>query len=249
MQTPSTTVPLRVTLDPEGHPYDEYLPDDTQLVREHLVDLLLPSGRLAVSSGEVLQWLELDDPEASYLDLGRPGFHQVEVVWLEYGGDDDRRSPAGFVIEASGRPVARWGTFELAYGTDGGMGAVSNPEFHRLNGLRTIDQKESSPASDLMDGFLDREAPPLVIGDLDDSPGADTILFGNGFGDGGFPLARGYDESGDLAAIAIWHLLGPWRLGVPEGEPPSDVTLREEELRECLAGMREITEWGHCLPG
>ena len=89
--------------------------------------------------------------------------------------------------------------------------------------------------------------PALLTADLDDEPGLDAILFSNGFGDGGFPMSRGYDADGELAAVAIWHLLGPWRLGVPEGEPPPDVTAREQEMRECLAGTREVTDWGHCV--
>ena len=155
-ETPSTTLPLRVSFDPEGNPYDESLPGESRLVREHLADLVLPSGRIAVAPGEALQWLEPDDLDAIYVDLGAPGLHSVEVVWLEYDAHPEVRSPAGLIIDASGGPVVRWGTFELAYGTDGGMGSVSTPEYHDLNGERTYDVNRQAQPRSLWTGCLRR---------------------------------------------------------------------------------------------
>lgn len=56
-----------------------------------------------------------------------------------------------------------------------------------------------------------------------------------------------FDGEEALAAVAIWHLVGPWRQAIPEGTPPADVTTREQQLIECLAGTRAITNSGWCV--
>lgn len=90
--------------------------------------------------------------------------------------------------------------------------------------------------------------PPGFVenGDLDSVRGPETIVFSNGYGDGAFPLTRGYDDKGDLVAVMIWDTRYPWRLAVPDGEPPADVTEREEQLIECMEGRREVLGDGSC---
>lgn len=76
--------------------------------------------------------------------------------------------------------------------------------------------------------------------DIDGRPGTDTIRFDNGYGDGGLPSVAGYDASGARAAISIWSIIVPWRLGFPEGKPPAQVTQRESRFAACLAGRRKL---------
>jgi hypothetical protein len=78
------------------------------------------------------------------------------------------------------------------------------------------------------------------VDDIDGHEGVDTHVFSNGFGDGGFPAVAGYDAAGKRAQIVLWTIVVPWRLAFPEGEPPSQVTKREEEHAACLAGRRTV---------
>ena len=48
-------------------------------------------------------------------------------------------------------------------------------------------------------------------------------------------MTRGLDADGGVAAVAIWHVTSPWRLGVPDGTPPPDVVEAEDAVVECLA--------------
>lgn len=64
---------------------------------------------------------------------------------------------------------------------------------------------------------------------------------------GGFPMSNGFDADGRLVEIVLPTLTYPWRLMVPDGTPPADVTKREDELLECLNGDRPVTVAGRCL--
>jgi hypothetical protein len=86
----------------------------------------------------------------------------------------------------------------------------------------------------------------LFTADVDGSPGIDTIVFGNGSGDGGFPAIGGYDASGTRAVIVVWHITAPWRVAFPRGRPPAKVIERERELAGCLAGTRTIEGFRGC---
>lgn len=247
-ESATSPAPLDVTFDDDGRPFDVPLPDGFEVIREDLVRLQLPSGWVAITPGEALPWLEADDPELVRVHLGDPGRYLVEVVWLQLAEAPDTRRPAGLILRASDQPVHRWERFEYAYGTDAGIGAISTPEYHRRNAGRNFEALEAGDAYALGDRFIDSDE-PILIDDLDGVSGPDTILFDNGFGDGGYPQTRGVDADGRLAAVAIWHLIAPWRLANLEGTPPPDVTTRESEMIDCLRGQREVTAHGSCTSG
>ena len=87
----------------------------------------------------------------------------------------------------------------------------------------------------------------FLVADVDGRRGTDTLVFANGFGDGGFPAIAGYDAAGRRAQVVLWTIVAPWRLAFPEGEPPSQVTKRENDLAACLAGDRLI-DGARCRP-
>jgi hypothetical protein len=91
--------------------------------------------------------------------------------------------------------------------------------------LETGEVLESVPATE--DYFS------IVLNDADEDNKFDTLVFSNGFGDGGFPLSRGLDSEGELVAIVITSQMLPWRLTVPDGVPPPEVTAEEDRIATC----------------
>ena len=59
-------------------------------------------------------------------------------------------------------------------------------------------------------------------------------------------MARGVDASGQVVSLYIFDVRYPWRLAIPDGTPPPDVTLREQEYIECLDGTRDVLPNGEC---
>lgn len=102
-----------------------------------------------------------------------------------------------------------------------------------------------APDEDLVVSDPDFEATHDLF-DFDGSPGIDTLVFANGVGDGAFPMSRGFDAARELASLLVRHPRDPWRLAVPDGTPPTDVSEREVQLRQRLAGTRPLDEFGNC---
>jgi hypothetical protein len=138
---------------------------------------------------------------------------------LEVELDPDGRP---YDVQGASDSTVEWGPFEHAYGTDGGVGAVTSQA--------VIGVASTPPARDSFIEDVDHGATYQLF-DLDGAPGVDSMIFSNGFGDGGFPLSRGYDEAGEMVAVMIWDNRFPWRLAVPDGTPPPDVTERGSSSR------------------
>jgi hypothetical protein len=131
--------------------------------------------------------------------------------------------------------IARWRELDrVAYGTDAGTGAIATVEVS-LAGAAGHEELARRWDKDLID-----EERQSFVADVDGTEGIDSIVFANGFGDGGFPSVAGYDASGRRAQIVLWSIVAPWRLAFPEGRPPREVTNRENALAACLAGKRTI---------
>ncbi len=143
-----------------------------------------------------------------------------------------RSSVAGVVIRVPGSTVHRWSAFEDGYLTDGGMGGVWVQD-----AVGVSDGSQEHGGHPLADAPLQRlfGGADWDLTDTDDDAAAEGLLFGNGSGDGVFPAVRGFDAGGRVVAVAIWHLWLPWRVGVPEGTPPPDVTAHEDAIAACLA--------------
>jgi hypothetical protein len=60
-------------------------------------------------------------------------------------------------------------------------------------------------------------------------------------------MTRGLDADGQVAALIVWDPRSAWRVAVSDGDPPPDVTNRENELIECMEGRRTVDSFGNCL--
>ena len=86
-----------------------------------------------------------------------------------------------------------------------------------------------------------------VFNDWDGIPGDESFIFANGTGDGGFPIAPGFNADDRLVSLIVWDPRQPWRLAVTDGTPPPDVTGREEQLLGCMEGTHPIDNYGSCV--
>lgn len=238
-----TAAELDIPVDPQGRPYDSgsLLYGADRVDREPVASLVIPDGELRVMDGN---HIEVDPAffgdEATVVDFDTEEL-VADVVWERF---DDRGASTvlALVLSVPDATVERWQPLEFAYGTDGGLGGVTSQA--------VIEVAETLPDDDV-DLFIDDYDFEAQVShfDLDGQPGTDTIVFANGFGDGGFPMSRGLDTSGRLVALAITDTRYPWRLAFPEGTPPLDITQREDEIAECLAGERDVEvqgDWHWC---
>jgi len=148
-----------------------------------------------------------------------PGADEVQVsaIWIRSGDGPELDRVLGLRLDAPGAEVVRWRSFQLAYGTDSAMGAVASEAAHR--------RLDEASWDDVLDRLLEDQ---LVDLDLDGTGGDDVVVFSNGFGDGGFPMSEGVDAEGRTVSLVIWNTIHPWRLAIPDGVPPPDVTRAED---------------------
>lgn len=232
-------VPLEVALDPEGRPYDVVPPEGVTVRHQPFGSAYSGDGTLVVMDGNALEvdmvFSREDNP---IVDFGEPTALDLTVVWEVRETWEDF---LGIRLQRPGTVVVRWLDWEFAYGTDGGVGSFTTGSV-LLEAANRDDQSLSELAMSLADdGF-----PGPVLMDLDGVDGIDSAYFSNGWGDGAFPMSRGLDAAGNTVALYIFDLRHPWRLMIPDGVPPPNVTAREQEFIECLEGTREVRADGQC---
>lgn len=249
--TPARSVPLAVSVDASGRPYDVHIPTGTSIEEEALTTIVAPGGRIAVADGISLgvALTPYDEAELRTVDfadavdddgIARLGVTIIWEVWE--AGESGRRVPLGVRIDDSDGTVERWADWEYAYGTDGGMGGVVTRSVLE----RATEENWDVDGSPISEEVLDRLDEDTLVWDLDGIPGDDLLIYGNGFGDGAFPMARGFDAGGRLVSLVLWDDRYPWRLAVPDGLPPPIVTDREREFEECIDGRRQVAPDGSC---
>ena len=244
------TSPLVATFDEQGRPFDTEIRGSTSFRRDHLATLAVPSGRLLVMDGNTVQVRPGSEIDVAPLVVVKPdrisdaGVHDINIdaLWNVY---DDGESVMGIWIGPTDAPVERWGMFEDAYGTDGGVGGIIAETAARRD--RDLDPSERESDTFLPWEELDFAANTQLF-DTDDVEGADALVFGNGIGDGFYPMSRGYDDAGEVVVVVVWHVAYPWRLAIPVGTPPPDVSERENQLLECFRGERTVLPSGSCSP-
>lgn len=240
---PTSAESLGIVLDPSGRPWDNYWgPEDATTETRYLTKVHIPAGRLEVVSGDdIVAWSGLTLRDTESVDLRGTEDFDLLIVWERRPDDEGavRESVLGVQLLQPGTVVDRWGGFETAYRTTAGFGGFfSRPV---LGWARDN--------VDLAQSLVDREPTsdrPFALADLDGEPGRDTFVFRNGSGAGRFEMSRAFDVDGRVIGVMIWHPRYPWRLAVPVGEPPPDVTEREDELIDCIEGRRLIDKWGRC---
>ncbi len=265
---PTSADELGIVVDPAGRPYDYSLgPNGTTTEWRPLTILQVDRGRLEIIDGEAFSrplpvsirdtesvnfrtateldvrivWQQRPRPE-QVEDVPRGGSRRPEPTLYELGDGPDAdlvESILGLQLSVRGSTVERWSRFELAYQTDEGFAAVTSRAV-----IEWADQNlefgEPLMEIDLSAGR------PYLLADIDEEPGIDFLLFDNGGGEGSYRLTEGFDEDDQLVAVMLWDPRYPWRLAVPDGEPPPDVTEREDELIDCIEGRRLIDKWGRC---
>lgn len=243
---PTRTVPLKVSLDENGRPYDVDLYQPVSVRREVVAELAIPGGRLVVMDGSGIEVDPSFFGEGAKSFMVAPdrvsddGVHYVnlEIIWERPTlKPDQQEAVLGVWVGPSDAEVAAWDAFEHAYGTDGGLGGI----------IPATVIKQAEQLSDDEFWVEEEDFDALYrLHDLDGVPGLETFTFSNGFGDGGFPMSKGRNASGEVVAVVIWRTDVPWRMAVPIGTPPADVTVREEQLLECLSGARPVRADGQC---
>ena len=166
----------------------------------------------------------------------RPGRrYPVDAIWLrERYPSGVSNGIVGVAIVERDTPVVRWVQEGPGYGTDAGLGGITTVEW------AAQPKGDATAMSRIYWDELVDQGHQFVAADVDGHEGVDTVVFSNGFGDGGFPSIAGYDAAGRRAQIVLWTVVAPWRLAFPQGTPPRQVTTRERALAACLAGRRTI---------
>jgi len=230
----ASTRPLDVWLDPSGRPYDAAFDADARIARRRLTVLRAPSRRVLFAGGESVAWLRSGEVPSVELAERPARRYPVVGMWLDRPGSrlDEL---IGVVLVERNAPIVRWRVLDpVAYGTDGGTGGITTPEW-------AAQPKDAENAvSRLYTKALVDEGRQWLTADVDGARGDDTVVFSNGFGDGGFPSVAGYDASGRRDAIVLWSNAAPWRVAFPGAMPPREVTETEDHLAACLAGRRTV---------
>lgn len=275
IRRPHSPGELDIELDPSGRPYDadgaSFWADRVE--REFLTQFAAPGGEISIMDGSAI----VVDPyafreEAVVVTL--PADEVDVFVHREFYEREDGEALDQFLaleVVVPGEVVESWDAFEFGYGTDGGQGGiVSSGVFDAAQSWAATTEGSgtvvtSSDGSSYLvpynpgdDFFIDTDfTQEIEVHDLDGSPGSDTIVFSNGFGDGGLPMVRGRNQDGAIIAFVVFDNRYPWRLMFPSDSPPADVSIREDELAECLAGERDVQVWPRadgsdslwCVPG
>lgn len=244
--SPPTGVPaepesLSIGLDPSGWPYDVSTTwgwEDRELDVVDGGQMMIPGGEVMVIDGIAVE-VDVQEfaTEGTLVELAGEVATITIITETAVDNPSDLRVLA-VRLDIPGTTVAEWGPFEHGYGTDGGLGAIV------AWSVVESPQMKEGPYGEYLTGFTGERN--WQIEDLDTSPGLDSILFRNGYGDGGFPLVRGLDEAGRNVSLMVWQPRHPWRLMIDDGAPPPDVERRERELDECLRGVRGIDSYGEC---
>lgn len=245
---PTSAADLGIVLDPSGRPFDNYWgPQGTTVETRFLTRMQIDGGRVELIAGEELYApapITLRDTlSVNFRDADRL---ELYVVWQRRPSADEgssriEESILGVRLSVPGSTVARWDSFRDAYETTEGLGGITSRAVLERSELNL------DPQLPLIDTEL-AEHRNFVLDDADGEPGNDVFLFDNGTDgvDGEYPITRGFDEDDRMVAIMLWDERFPWRLAVSAGEPPPDITEREEELADCIAGRRLIDKWGRC---
>lgn len=253
LDDPPTAEELDIELDATGRPYDveQGWYDGTTLVTEPIGTLHIADGELRVLDGSMLEVDPVGLLDGEFVPVAFD-VERLDVTMLFAGlppTDDQtdtdrpaRRAAVGVRLDVpDAAPVATWQPYEFAYGTDGGVGGLTSGEI--VDGAA-----DQLPYSEGGDFFAEWDyAAEYYLGTHASTEGPDVFIWPNGFGDGGYPMSKGLDADGRLVSLVLPTLTYPWRLMITDGTPPADVTEREDQYLECLAGTRPVSVGGTCL--
>lgn len=185
--------------------------------------LTLPTGRLLESGAEY----DGQDGTPVAVAEGRGRFPYFFLMVGPRSGGRTHEAPAmAQLVLRPGRTPIRWTDDpRFGFGTDAGSGFLGSPEAAALLARATGRDARSSALSPFFEAFVDSR----VCVRWRHRSGADFFYYANGWGDGSFPGAAGYDARGDLVAITWFFGWYPWALAGVPGQPPAPV--REQLVR------------------
>ncbi|MGI9603164.1 MAG: hypothetical protein ACR2QE_14855 [Acidimicrobiales bacterium] len=228
--TQTLTVPLQVSFDSAGNPYDNgyYGAEFSPAVWASAGALPSAASFTVMSPYDLLPELAASSENPYRVTTDWPG-----EMTAEHSVGEDGWEYAFRISRAGGAAVARWdqeATIDIA---ESAVAITLAPV--------VFDSEEELWA--LLDRTYRDEGEP-VAADLDGEPGDDLFLLGQYFY--GADVVRGLDESGALTSVVIWDQTVPWRVLGLEGTVPAEVKHREDQLRACIAGTRPIDADGTC---
>lgn len=203
----------------------------------HVANLVLPAGFLLESGGEYMGDEGTPIPVAErgtypyFMAMSRYREHE----WLE-------PAVAQLVLDPTSPPV-RWEDDQrFGFGTGAGSGWIGSPEALpvakpdpddavRWEAWILVDQL-------MFEVFIDE--PVCTTWARDD--GANFVVYSNGFGDGYFPGAAGYDKDDRLVAITWFFGHGSWVLAGIPGAPPQPVQDQIDCRRAALADGADASD-------
>ena len=186
--------------------------------------LELPSGAIAESGGEYL------GRDADPVEIVASGTYPFFLLVSSYGDGQGRPALAQLVLDPTATP-RRWeDDARFGFSTDAGTGYLSSPEAVPLPASTEYDDE-------IFWWFFDPELG--LCQQFRNSDGHNFVIFDNGFGDGFFPAAAGYDATGNLVAITWFYGWESWVLAGIPGSPPAPVVdlvaCREKLVSEGMA--------------
>lgn len=208
LMAPSCGGPIAVADGDGPVPSEETIAIPHQLVDQEPFAVqtyeLVASGRLTLDDGRLF----LMDGNALTVS---PAFFEEEIIQVDFSSghvDVTTLRPAelgaswGLLVHAvAPDKISRWGPFQRAYGTSGGLGGALTPQALEADRNRTTEGDFISGTD--VDSALTQRHEMYV--DSDGEPGFDTMVFANSFGDSWFPMSHGFGPDGELVAIAIWQ--------------------------------------------
>lgn len=197
----------------------EYGPiPDGRMVVEHVTDLTLPAGLLAVGNGYEASVGGLAGDLLQ--ELAAPGTTAPVSLAVLDSPSSGRRVAFVEVRLAPAAPV-RWEEEPgLGFVTDGGDGGVLAPD--------SRDEPAAPDAAafewiEAMHPDGDSTAQHVCVL-RSTSGGVDGVVFSAGYGDGWYPTYLGYDAAGQVVSVVSDGFVVPWALSGLPGTPPAGVS-------------------------
>lgn len=230
---PSFLSPIGVSVDPEGRAYDiDYRPGDFTF--EHV-------GQMSVTNSE------LHVLNAYAFSNGLTEHDAVSVFKL----DDDAIQASGNMLDIS---VATISWHELHMRSVGVRFDTANTEVELWTSFSTVAcEIVTAPVVTAEHHLLFGERPaglrPEVesdweLIDIDEDGVIDS--FGAPFAPTCASATVGLNADGAAVSFVLWYGEVPWRLGIPDGIPPPEVTKAEQAYQDCLDRTTPTYPGGWC---
>lgn len=203
-------------------------------------DLVLPDGMILETGGEYLG----SDGYSTAVKVAEPGTYPYFFLLSAYEGHEGRPALAQLVLDAEATPV-RWEADDrFGFTTDGGIGYLGSPD--------AVPLADGEFDEEVFWWFLDfsaDDAEEPICWQYRYDGGSNFVVFSNGYGDGGFPGAVGYDSDGEAVAITWFFGWESWILAGIPGEPPAPITEMVECRQRLVAAGMPYPDTAWCPEG